>query len=302
MATEDSAPRGAHSLAALPAPILPDPSRIFLERARRFTVLAKEHSLADWLSFLGRLTLIQHQFLQHFQPNLPDETELASFRDRGLPPISAISWQRDPAWRDALATIARDMAPHAPPAGRRILERLRMMGASAIEALADRVMRIELGGEDAEFLPFISAALQVYWTSLAARLDPKANLLPGTGNFCPSCGYSAVAAIVRTDREVSGLRYLHCALCNTQWHLVRATCAACGDASHIAYLHLDAGKGAVRAETCDACRSYLKIVYREKSSEADPVADDLATLALDLLVDGAGYERVNPNLLFVPGS
>ena len=32
---------------------------------------------------------------------------------------------------------------------------------------------------------------------------------------------------------------------------------------------------AVRAETCDACKSYLKIVYREKSPQADPVADDL---------------------------
>ena len=31
----------------------------------------------------------------------------------------------------------------------------------------------------------------------------------------------------------------------------------------------------------------------------DPVADDLATLALDLLVDEAGYGRSGPNLLLV---
>jgi FdhE protein len=49
-----------------------------------------------------------------------------------------------------------------------------------------------------------------------------------------------------------------------------------------------------------ACKSYLKIVYAEKAA-VDPVADDLATLALDILVDEAGYSRSGPNLLLVPG-
>jgi FdhE protein len=56
----------------------------------------------------------------------------------------------------------------------------------------------------------------------------------------------------------------------------------------------------VRAETCDSCKSYLKIVYSRKGP-VDPVADDLATLALDILVDEAGYARSGPNLLLVPG-
>jgi FdhE protein len=45
----------------------------------------------------------------------------------------------------------------------------------------------------------------------------------------------------------------------------------------------------------------LKIIYREKSSQADPVADDLATVALDLLVEAAGYDRMSPNSLLIPG-
>ncbi|HMX17540.1 MAG TPA: formate dehydrogenase accessory protein FdhE, partial [Rhodocyclaceae bacterium] len=55
-------------------------------------------------------------------------------------------------------------------------------------------------------------------------------------------------------------------------------------------------------ETCDDCHSYLKIVYQEKAPDADPVADDLATLALDILVYEAGYTRAGPNLLLVPGA
>ena len=58
----------------------------------------------------------------------------------------------------------------------------------------------------------------------------------------------------------------------------------------------------MRAETCDDCHSYLKIVYQEKAPDADPVADDLATLALDILVDETGYTRAGPNLLLVPGA
>ena len=103
--------------------------------------------------------------------------------------------------------------------------------------------------------------------------------------------------MVRTDDAVNNLRYLHCALCNTEWNRPRATCTACGDEASVAYQQIEHQNGAVRAETCDRCRSYLKIVYQEKDSQVDPVADDLATLALDLLLDEAGYARSGPNFL-----
>jgi FdhE protein len=43
-------------------------------------------------------------------------------------------------------------------------------------------------------------------------------------------------------------------------------------------------------------------VVQEKAPSVDPVADDLATLALDLLVDEAGYSRSGPNLLLLGGA
>ena len=57
-----------------------------------------------------------------------------------------------------------------------------------------------------------------------------------------------------------------------------------------------------RAETCDECKSYLKIFYQDKDARVEPNADDLATLALDVLVDEQGYGRSGPNLLFHPGT
>jgi FdhE protein len=300
--TMDAIPRDYEQpLAASPAPILPDPSHVFLDRSLRFAALAKGHSLSDWLAFLGRLTRVQHELLQDYPSlSLPDEGAFASARRDHVAPIADPFWPRDPSWRQALAALARELASYAPPPARETLEHLREMDGPTLERLADRVLRVELDGEDAGFLPFVAAALQVRWTALAARLDRTKIASLDHLSVCPCCDSLPVAGIVRMDREVPKLRFLHCALCNTEWHLERVTCAACRDSSRIAYYHIEGGDGSVRAETCDACRSYLKIVYREKSPQADPVADDLATLALDLLVEEAGYDRMSPNLLFAP--
>ena len=55
----------------------------------------------------------------------------------------------------------------------------------------------------------------------------------------------------------------------------------------------------MKAETCESCRGYVKIMHQHKDPALDPVADDVATLGLDLLVREAGYRRggVNPFLL-----
>jgi FdhE protein len=60
--------------------------------------------------------------------------------------------------------------------------------------------------------------------------------------------------------------------------------------------------GAVKAETCDECHSYAKMLYLVRDGKADPFADDLATLGLDLLVAEAGWARHAPNPFLLVGS
>jgi FdhE protein len=171
--------------------------------------------------------------------------------------------------------------------------------------MAVRVLNTEPHGEDVALLPYVAAALQVLWTAAAARMDGEIVALDVPG-VCPCCGTLPVASVVRSS-GAANLRYLHCALCNTEWNMVRVKCASCDATAGISYRHIDGKSGqlphlppeAVCAETCDSCKSYLKIVYQEKGG-VDPVADDLATLALDILVDEAGYARSGPNLLLVP--
>ena len=57
----------------------------------------------------------------------------------------------------------------------------------------------------------------------------------------------------------------------------------------------------MRAETCEQCHGHRKILYQEKDPGVEPVADDLASLNLDLLLGRSGYHRVSGNpLLWQP--
>jgi len=284
--------------------ILPDSSGIFWNRARRFGELAQGNNLSGWLIFLGHITESQHRLLTDYPAlPLPDDDCLAFARERCLPPLPASSWPRNPVWRQMLACLIRDILPHAPAPAQAILARLKALDNASLETLADQILRLELNGQHADYLPFIAAALQIHWTALAAKLGPEKITPLAAPGLCPCCGFLPVGSVVRTDGDIPNLRYLHCGLCNTQWHLVRVTCAACGENGHgIAYHYIESSDGAVRAETCNVCKSYLKIIYRQKSPAADPVADDLATLPLDLLLNEAGYKRMSPNLLFAHSS
>jgi FdhE protein len=57
----------------------------------------------------------------------------------------------------------------------------------------------------------------------------------------------------------------------------------------------------LRAECCDDCGHYLKRVHMDKDAHTDPVADDLASVTLDLLVAETGAQRHGVNLMLLFG-
>ncbi|MBI5790939.1 MAG: formate dehydrogenase accessory protein FdhE [Rhodocyclales bacterium] len=288
-----------------PHVIAPDAATIFSRRAQRFDQLAEGHSLGDWLRFLGAISRAQHEALQSLPAlDLPGSAQMSVAREHRMPPLPAQSWPRPVAWRESLAAITAAVTKCAPDVAQKDLARLAGYDAERIEALAERVLHTELYGDDAALMPYVAAALQVLWTGAAARLGVTEIAALDVPGVCPCCGFLPVGSVIRTVGEVSNLRYLHCALCNTEWNLVRLKCSACDVTDGVTYRALQDESGkendSIRAETCESCKSYLKISYAEKAA-VDPVADDLATLALDILVDEAGYARSGPNLLLVPG-
>ena len=88
------------------------------------------------------------------------------------------------------------------------------------------------------------------------------------------------------------------ARCVTAWNHVRAVCINCGGSRGMALKGIEGDNGAVKAETCDDCRTYVKTLYQAKDTRVDPVADDLATLALDLLWPRQAGHVTRP----IPGS
>lgn len=278
--------------------LLPAVNTLFAERADRFAALAREHSLGDWLAFLGRLSQAQHAALQaHPDLPLPDAAARQQARTHGMPPLDPA--RRPAGWRDILRRLTQELMPETPAGARAALADLLAADDVRLEKLAGMLLDGEIDAAEAAALPFVAAALQVAYSGLASRLDVADLQKLDAHNICPCCGSPAVASVVRLGAAINNLRYLHCSLCNSEWNVARATCTTCDTDQHVALQELAGSKGAVRAETCDACKSYLKIVYQEKDPNVDPVADDLATLALDLLVDEAGYQRAGPNLLLI---
>ena len=283
-----------------PEILLPVRSSVFADRADRFDALAANHKLADWLRFLGHLTRAQHEAIQSL-PELPSipAAALELAREHHMPPLNATAAERPAIWRDVLRQVIAALLPHAPEASVPLLTTLAAADDIRLEALADGLLHGEPDPAAAGELPLVAAALQVVFTAQAARLDATQLQKLDTPGVCPCCGSVPVASLVRLGVAVNNLRYLHCSLCNTEWNVPRATCTACGGDKGLAQHQIEGSNGAMRAETCDSCKSYLKIAYQDKDPRIDPVADDLATLALDLLVDEAGYGRSGPNLLLV---
>lgn len=137
---------------------------------------------------------------------------------------------------------------------------------------------------------YVWSGLQVYFAGLASALDPKA-ARPVADGLCPICGSLPASSMVVGWAGAHGARFCACSLCNSMWHYVRIKCTCCGSTKGIGYKQVDGGDGVVKAETCDECQSWTKIIYQQSSSGAEPIADDVGSLGIDLLMRSEPYRR-----------
>jgi FdhE protein len=293
---------------SIPRVRLPD-EQVFARRAARLRQLAEGHAIGDYLRLMAGVAGAQQAMLDEgIEAVAPSEVAIAQAAAHRMPPLAAVSWPRAPSWRDGLRRIVEAVAaePGLPAGVAALVARLRAAPDDWAEAQADAL----LGGAAAEAVdvtaaPFVMAALQVQWVALTAAFTAERVAPLDVAGVCPLCGSLPVAGIVHAQAPYQGYRYLHCALCASEWHRVRAQCSQCGNGKRIGYYTLEAAEGdpaaaadaAVRAEACDECSSYRKIVYVEHDAAVEPVADDLASLALDLLLGEQGYHRASGNPL-----
>lgn len=286
----------------LPALHLPERD-IFRLRAARLRTLAEGHAIGDYLRFLADLAATQDRALADLRNvELPSTEVLARCREHGLPPLGAGTLKRDPVWRAVLAQLLADIEPSlVTDAARATVSRLAKLDAGALERLADLMLAQNLAQIDRAAAPFVAAALQVYWLHMVTSLGPGTFAPLDTHAACPCCGSAPVASMVRIGAKDQGLRYLTCSLCGTQWHVVRVKCAFCETTKDIRYYGIEGGSAAIKAERCDSCQSYLKILYMDKDPDVEAVADDVASLTLDVLMAEAGAGRGGLNYYLIGG-
>lgn len=257
----------------LPSPLAPPallspPADLFTRRGKRLRQLASGHTQGPWLSWLAELCAAQQQALD----------QLTRPGTRALPDqVAAV-----------LAMLAPDAMIMADELSRCIEDNLQLARGETVAAGRDR--------DDLR----VAAAMQVVWTATARRAAAPADN-PANAETCPHCGSAAGGSIVFAGDGKAGLRYQECCLCATRWNVVRARCTLCAEGSVVHYLSLEGAHGAVGAETCDACHGYAKIFFQAKDNAVEPLADDLATLALDVLVGEQAYGRGAPNLFLCEG-
>ena len=285
---------------AAPPPIrLPDPGRVFARRAERLVRLAATSSLADFLSFMAAIADAQAAAFAA----LPGLAELTIDGGQGAPPLDRRSWRPAASWRRALAAILDRLGKEPLTVETRAaVERLTRSPSISLDALVDKMVCFETGEVEPAEGCLLFAALQTCWTGKAGVIGPWAVPSPDRAGACPVCGSPPIGSLVHSAGSLSGSRFLVCSLCATEWHLVRIKCANCHSTKGIAYLEIEGAGAPVKAETCDECRTYTKIIYTEKTPGADAFADDLASLGLDLLVDEAGWHRATPNPFLLPGA
>ena len=291
---------------AVPRVRLPDPTQVFSLRAARLRKLSEGHAVGDYLRLMATAADAQQEVLNSKvgEFGAHNEQRLRLAREHGMPPLQATEWPRDESWHEVLHNLCSAIAttPGYPAGVARVCSSLRDWPARKLEEQADLLLGVASERQvDASAAPFIMAALQVYWTRMVASLTLDAVsthiAVVDVAGICPACGTLPVASIVRAEKAHQGYRYLHCALCATEWHLVRIKCSHCESTEGIHYHSIEGGSQAIRAEACDTCKTYRKICYQEHDMDIEPLADDLASLALDLLMTEEGFHRASGNPL-----
>lgn len=277
---------------------IPPKNNVFAERAVRFDELAAadESGWRDYLALLANVCRAQDIALNQIDSELPKTfgaTRLPESHGDHIPPTFVAY----------LTILINELREKVNPTIQAALNDLATRSNTELHDLAKRVLRDEVAENEQVFRIWLHAALQCAWTAWASQLRDEDVPSVEERSVCPCCGGEAVASVVLTGGDWQGLRYLHCATCNGRWNALRAKCTFCGDQSAIALQHIEGAESGVlhgaRGENCGKCGSYRKLFLLQNQQYADPVADDLASLAVDILLGSEGVQRGgrNPFLL-----
>ena len=279
---------------------LPDPARIFADRAARFRALASGHQLEAYLKLLAGIAQAQSDIQQGLpEAILPEASVLTRAQEHKMPPLDRNAFNPDGVFDETFdRLLAQAELLEMPAEAKAALDRVKTAERAARDMMIHNVLADSIPFEALADHVFVSAALQVHFVRLAARLDDKSLVEIGNG-VCPSCGGAPASTMIVGWAGADGTRFCSCSLCGTLWNYIRVQCTLCGSNKRMQYQEIEGYEGQIKAEICEECRGYVKMLYQQKNRDLEPIADDVASLGLDLLVRELGFRRggVNPFLI-----
>lgn len=146
-------------------------------------------------------------------------------------------------------------------------------------------------GIDADALGrILELALQPFLWEAVTHLAALTDIDRWDRGYCPVCGaWPALAELVGPEKK----RVLRCVRCGVAWSWLVLLCPYCGNDDHrsLRVLQDRATKGE-RIDVCERCHGYVKaVVSYAPVSAARLVAEDAATMHLDVAASNSGYAR-----------
>ncbi|MBE2894951.1 formate dehydrogenase accessory protein FdhE [Spirabiliibacterium falconis] len=285
-----------------PPLLFANPKNLYQRRAARLRQLSENSPLQAYLRFCAALADAQLAVLNE-QPlatdarlaTLPDDEHLWQQK-----PLDVTTFKRNDIWIAILRAILANVKNDANDTILGTIEWLEKASNTELDALADKLLSEGYLPQQSDKAFFLWAALSLYWVQLVQQLPRRKHSEIGEQRqTCPVCGSMPVASTIHIG-EAQGARYLHCGLCESEWHLVRALCSNCESGKSLHYWSIDGENAAVKAESCDDCHSYLKVMYQDKDVDVEAIADDLASLFLDDEMEQKGYAKSTVNPLLFP--
>lgn len=275
---------------------------IFSQRALRLNELAAEDS-SDWqpyLLLLAEICTAQQSLLERYTEA---DWVLPATNEGDLPLTPALLSENrglaDQLFTDLYALLHEQLSPTAVQVWQEILH----LSSEERIRLCQLAINQQLGLAQQDYQIWLNAVVQIIYTLVARSLAADTVKPYPEPGFCPCCGNDAVGAVIIGHGELEGLRYLCCGLCSSRWHSVRARCSFCDNSRNLGIQRIEQAKegvlAATEAECCPSCNAYRKRYRLAKQQYADPIADDLASLILDMLLSDEGWQRggANPFLL-----
>ncbi len=248
-------------------------------RAQRAEELAGQHAAtSEILQFYARILRLQGEIAAHAPPAKTD----APLR------LQLNAAQITPYFPPLFAAIDRG----APTELRRMAHEVRERGEDYwAELIADVIQKPEPPGGTVYF--FARVCAQPFAEAIARTAPRLEHTRQGA---CPWCDGWPMLALWRPEGD-GGKRSLVCSFCLGEWEFRRILCPWCGEEDEKKLPRYSAEDlPAVHAAVCETCRKYVKTVDLTANGLAEPLVDDVATVALDLWAAQYGYQRLAANL------